>query len=538
VPPHTRRRLRHLGAIAAAFGVLAVLVPAASADITGTVVSGSGAPLSGVTVRATDATGASVSSSYTSGPGTYSLYVSTYSPPVFPLTVTYEFDDPCLPYGSAALTATQAAAADGALLPAIGLAAREFCAASSYSFGSAAPPPTAYVDTAGGRVISGAGGLAYLRLAIPYSATGVTVLYNGTPVGGAVAPGNGYNAQITAPAVGGSGPLTASYAIDGVAYSRTLGTMTVIGAITAPPATSSGVDVEVVIDISGSMSGTDPQFLRKDAMRALLGLVSKGDRLGAVAFDDKIEPVFDLQSVTDANSASLGTLADQHILNRGGTNYNIAFAQGYAALTTPATYDAKRPKYVIFLTDGAHNGGDYDNSHLLMAANPTGRPWPVCAVQLGTQFQPADVERLKRIATETGGQYATAQTNAALTDAFRRCLGAATNQKTIVDTTVNFKATGKIKRITKKLGAKISVAKFFVSFTPGGKLIPVIIDPSGKKHTPGSPGKNVVFRRSGTFYLFKVTHPKQGKWSVEMTPKLLVSGALAARVSVTVPRSK
>ena len=64
----------------------------------------------------------------------------------------------------------------------------------------------------------------------------------------------------------------------------------------------------------------------------------------------------------------------------------------------------------------------------------------------------------------------------------------------------------------------------------------MLIDPKGKKHTPGSPGKNVVFRRSGTFYLFKVLRPKKGKWSVVMTPKLLVAGALAARVSVTVPR--
>ena len=63
----------------------------------------------------------------------------------------------------------------------------------------------------------------------------------------------------------------------------------------------------------------------------------------------------------------------------------------------------------------------------------------------------------------------------------------------------------------------------------------MLVDPNGKRHTPGSPGKNVVFRRSGTFYLFKVLQPKKGAWSVVMTPKLLVQGALAARVSVTVP---
>ena len=532
----TRRRLRRSGFVVAAVGAFAALAPGASADITGTVVSGAGGPLTGVSVRAVDAAGQTVTSAYTGGAGTYNLYISTYSPPAFPLTVTYSYDDPCLPYGTAALTATQAAGADGAVLPAIGLAARELCPANSYSFSSTAPAPTAYVDTLGSRVISGAGGLAYLRLAIPYNATGLTVLYNGAPIGGAAPPASGYYAQITAPAAGGSGALTATYAIDGTPISRALGTMVVIGAITAPPATSNGVDVEVVIDISGSMSGTDPQFLRKDAMRALLGLVGKNDRLGAVGFDDKFEPVFDLQGVSDANSGALASLADQHILDRGGTDYNVAFAKGYEGLTLPAVYDAARPKYVIFLTDGAHNASDYNNGHLLMSANPTGRPWPVCAVQLGKQFQAADVDRLKRIAAETGGRYATAASNTTLTDAFRRCLGAATNQRTIVDTTVNFKTAGKSKTISKKLAGKISVAKFFVSFTPGGKLVPVLIDPKGAKHTPGSPGKNVVFRRSGTFYLFKVLRPKQGRWSVVMTPKQLVSGALAARVSVTVPR--
>src|SRR4029079_19061146 len=139
--------------------------------------------------------------------------------------------------------------------------------------------------------------------------------------GGAAPTGNGYSAQITAPGAGGSGVLTASYAVDCGPLARTFGTLVVIGAITAPPATSGGVDIEVVVDISGSMSGTDPQFLRKDAMRALLGLVGKKHWLGAVGCDAECEPVFDLQGVTDANSGALASLADQHILDRGGTDY-------------------------------------------------------------------------------------------------------------------------------------------------------------------------------------------------------------------------
>jgi hypothetical protein len=532
----TRRSVRRLALIAAVVGAFAVFAPLASADVAGVVTSGSGQPLAGVSVTAVDATGASVSSDYTDAAGAYSIYVSTYSPPTFPLTLTYQYTDPCAAYNAAALTTTQAAPANGTTVPSIALAALELCNAQASNFGSTAPPSSGYVDPASARVLSPIGGVTYLRLPLPYNALGMTVLYNGVAIGGSTgALYSGYYAQITAPAVGGSGTLTATYTVDGVAYTRTLGTMTVIGAITAPPASSGGVDIEVVIDISGSMSGTDPQFLRKDAMRALLGLVGKNDRLGAVGFDDQFEPVFDLQSVTDANSGALAKLADQHILDRGGTDYNVGFAKGYEALTAAATYDPARPKYVIFLTDGGHNAGDYNNGHLLMAANPTGRPWPVCAVQLGTQFQPEDVARLKRIATETGGEYATATSNTALSDDFRRCLGAATNQTTIVDKNITFKVTGKSKTLTRKLTAKYSVAKFFVSFTPGGKLVPVLVDPNGKRHTPGTPGKNVVFRRSGTFYLFKVLKPKKGSWSVVMTPKLLVQGSLAARVSVTVP---
>jgi hypothetical protein len=535
VAGQTRRSLRRSAIAAAVVAVFAALVPAVSADITGAVASAAGSPLTSVYVRAVDANGASVTSDYTDAAGRFGL--SIYGTPVFPLTVTYEYSDPCQSYSAPALTASQAAAADGAVLPTVGLPALEFCAASSSNFGTAAAAPSAYVDPAGGRVLSPAGGIGYLRVPISSSATGLTVLYNGVAIGSsASATYGGYYAQFTAPATGGSGALTASYAEDGVAYSRTLGTLVVIGAVATPPASSKGVDIEVVVDISGSMSGTDPQFLRKDAMHALLGLVGKNDRLGAVGFDDLFEPIFDLEAVTDANTEALAKLADQHILDRGGTDYNIAFAKGYEALTASPVYDPARPKYVIFLTDGGHNGSDYNNGHLLLAANPTGRPWPVCAVQLGTQFAPEDVARLKRIAAETGGQYATAKSNTDLSDAFRRCLGSATNQRTIVDTTVTFKALGKSKQISKKIGGTFSVAKFFVSFTPGGKLIPVLIDPKGVKHTPGSPGKNVVFRRSGTFYLFKVLHPRRGEWSVVMTPKLLVSGALAVRVSVTVPR--
>ncbi len=528
-------KLRRSATIAAVTCACGVLAPGAAADITGVVRSSAGTPLARVYVEATDAAGTRVTSDMTNESGDYTLQF--FEPTTFPLTVTYEYDDPCLPPATQTLTTAQPAAADGTMLPAPALPARPFCAESRAVFGRAAEPSSAIVDGAAGHVISPAGGIAYLRLPIPSAATGLAVLLDGIAIGGpAISTFSSYAVQITAPVTGGDGTLTAGYEIDGQKYSLKLGTMEVIGAAGPLLPATGGIDVEVAVDISGSMNGTDPQFLRRDAVRALLALVGRQDRLGALAVDDEVEPIFGLQPVTDLNTEALGKLSDAQIVNRGETDYSVAFANLYEALTQPAVYDPGRPKLIIFVADGGQNSGDYDNGHLRLAANPSGQRWPVCTVQFGSQFQPKDVAALERIATETGGRSVVAPQGGDLNDALRRCLRGVTNQRTIVDSAVTLKAIGKPKRLSKRLGAKVSSAKFFVSYTPGAALTPVLVDPRGGRHTQASPGKNVAFRRSGTFGLFRVLRPRSGTWSVVMTPRQLVAGALTARVSVTVPR--
>ena len=181
---------------------------------------------------------------------------------------------------------------------------------------------------------------------------------------------------------------------------------TLVVAAAGPPAPVAGnVDLEAIVDVSGSMSGTDPKFRRKDAVKLLLDLAKPGDKLGAVGFDDQYHPIFDLTTINGQSVIkTLKGKADAAIVNGGGTNYNVGFDQAYEALTAQGV-DPKRPKGAIFLTDGGHNGGPYNNGHLRFAINPSGHTWPVCVVQLGTSFQQAEVDRLKRIATETGGQY-------------------------------------------------------------------------------------------------------------------------------------
>ena len=387
--------LRRFGLIALVIGAFAAFAPLASADVSGIVTTASGQPLSAC-VRA-DAPAALTSD--TRRAGVYNLSSPLHarrrsrSP-----SATSQRSVPGL--GAGATTRRSPPQHD---LPRS--APGTHSAARRLNFGSGAAEPSGYVDPASGRVLSPIGGVTYLRLPIPYSATGLTVLYNGVAIG--VSTGttySGYYAQITRPA-GRLGPT----ALSSTACFAHLGTMVVIGAITAPPASSKGVDIEVVIDISGSMSGTDPQFLRKDAMRALLGLVGKNDRLGAVGFDDQFEPIFDLQSVTDANSGALANLADQHILDRGGTDYNVAFAKGYEA---HARRLRPRAPQVRDLPDRRRAQRERLQQRPPADGREPDRP-PVARLRGPARHAvPArDVARLKRIATETGGQYATATTN-------------------------------------------------------------------------------------------------------------------------------
>jgi hypothetical protein len=154
-------------------------------------------------------------------------------------------------------------------------------------------------------------------------------------------------------------------------------------------------NVEVVIDDSGSMSDTDPQRLRRFALELLITKPrNEGDTLGALEFGDVANPLFPPQTIlppgTGSNQPELLGLIDKLVqADNGGTDYNIGF--GTLADENPGA-GAR-----IFLTDGAHNVGEYEQGHR------GGPPTYVIGLQIGRKGK--DAERLARIASETGGKY-------------------------------------------------------------------------------------------------------------------------------------
>lgn len=158
-------------------------------------------------------------------------------------------------------------------------------------------------------------------------------------------------------------------------------------------------NIEAIIDDSGSMAGTDSSTLRVKGLKLLINTLSPTTSLGAIEFGgnffESSTPSADVVFPTEpvgVNAAAMAAALDAKIVaDNGGTDYNAAFA----------TSDAANPgaQARIFLTDGGHDIGTYNNGHLT-------RKVPTYVIGFSTGVADAEAQaRLKAIASDTGGQF-------------------------------------------------------------------------------------------------------------------------------------
>jgi hypothetical protein len=163
-------------------------------------------------------------------------------------------------------------------------------------------------------------------------------------------------------------------------------------------ACAAATNIEAIIDDSGSMSFTDSSTLRVKGLKLLINTLSSGTSLGAVEFGGSFssstpsaDTVFKPEAV-GPNAAAMGAALDSKIMaDNGGTDYNAAFAQSDA--------DNPAAQARIFLTDGGHNVGTYNNGHLTHRV-----PTYVIGFSSGVS-DPQAQQRLQTIASDTGGQF-------------------------------------------------------------------------------------------------------------------------------------
>src|SRR5664279_1291622 len=170
-------------------------------------------------------------------------------------------------------------------------------------------------------------------------------------------------------------------------------------ALASASACTPATNIEAIVDDSGSMASTDPSTLRVKGLKLLINTLSPATTLGAIEFGGNFsesstpaaDTVFPPEAV-GANGAAMAAALEAKILaDNGGTDYNAAFAQS----------DADNPgaQARIFLTDGGHDIGTYNNGHLTHKV-------PTYVIGFSSGVAAAeDQQRLQTIASDTGGQF-------------------------------------------------------------------------------------------------------------------------------------
>jgi hypothetical protein len=301
---------------------------------------------------------------------------------------------------------------------------------------------------------------------------------------------------------------------------------------TASAACTPASNIEAIVDDSISMEFTDASRLRVQAMNLLIDTLGKGTTLGAVEFGSAgfennppaADTVFAPQPV-GPNGSAMRTALDQKIhADNGATDYNAAFAQS----------DADNPgaNARIFLTDGGHDVGTYNESHLV-------HNMPTYVIGFGGIAAGEDQARLQKIASDTGGRYFPLKDSAQLQSVMNTIEAALTCQTPPRQFT-DLLGSGQSKTHSVAIGAATKSVQVTLTWTSPldkfklsglrlvnkGHLLAVASRP-GKK-----PGKLKVSRTvSSTFAVIKVSHLHKGQLRFAVRAVKIASGE--PKVSLT-----
>jgi hypothetical protein len=301
-------------------------------------------------------------------------------------------------------------------------------------------------------------------------------------------------------------------------------------------ACAKATNIEAIIDDSGSMAITDEGRLRVQAMNLLIDTLSPSTQLGAVEFGSALfetpgaDTVFTPQPVGPNASAMQSALDSKIHADNGATDYNAAFAQSDA--DNPAA-DAR-----IFLTDGGHDIGTYNEAHLVHNV-------PTYVIGFGGISLPEDQARLKKIAADTGGSYFPL-TDSSQLQAVMNNIEAALTCQTPPRQFTDVLAKGGSKSHSISIGAatkSIQITLTWVSPLDKFKLSGLrLTGPKGLIAVASRPRKTTKLKvttttRSSTFTVLKVSNLRKGQLHFAVKATKIGSGAPKVTLTTQVGQS-
>jgi uncharacterized protein (TIGR03503 family) len=263
-------------------------------------------------------------------------------------------------------------------------------------------------------------------------------------------------------------------------------------------------DVRVLIDISGSMKQTDPDYLRRSALAMLVQLYPKGARGGVWQFDQGVEELVPYQEVSgswrDAGRRKAAQIGSTGLF----TNIPLALEKATADIERP---DPGFRTSVILLTDGmvdvskdpAENAAAGERLLKQIVPRLRERGVTVHTVALSKQ---ADRELMQRLAVDTGGLFTLAETPEKLNKAFLQVFDAAAPAEQVPMTGNQFQVDSAIDELTALI------------FHKGDKPV-ALKSPDGHTLTEAKRTDNVNWFRGQGFDLITISKPLVGQWVVD-----------------------
>ena len=305
-------------------------------------------------------------------------------------------------------------------------------------------------------------------------------------------------------------------------FSALVGAMALVTAIVVAPASAKVhaaactplTNVEAIIDDSGSMSGTDPNVLRGQAVKLIITKQAQTQpsfTFGAVSFGDPdVHTLFGPAAVGANKAAMAGSLSSLNA-DDGGTNYGLGFNQ--AAADNPSR------QANIFMTDGENFGDPV----------PMPQP-PTYVIGFGdSATSPDNVAALQNVATSTGGQYFPQTSSAKLVSVVNSILAQITCQSQPQAFNDTFTKVGQAIGHAVTIGRSTHSADLVVSYPTKDDQFSFAASlfVHGKKVAASTARKHkvkklkVTIQRSETFFTVHVRGLKAGKLKFKIKAKKL-----------------
>jgi hypothetical protein len=285
-------------------------------------------------------------------------------------------------------------------------------------------------------------------------------------------------------------------------------------------------NVEAIVDDSGSMFATDAGLLRVRGLKLFMAN-NESKTLGAIEFGSSAARLFQPAKI-GSFQPQMEAVLDQRIhADNGGTNYNAAF--GLAKIENPAATAR------IFLTDGGHGAGTYLNGH-------RGGP-PTYVVAFGSVTAGIDANRLRQIASDTGGKAYLQTDNSSLQPVFEEITAALNCQavpKSYADT---FSKPGQSSRHSLTIPKGTRSIRFTLSWLNPNDSFDIgsfRITRKGKLVAKGSRVKKlkVTKKRGVSFLTVKLGRIQRGKLRFKVKASKLAFPGAQVKLTTQATRSK